>query len=185
MHDAEPPSSPPHRPVPATIAAVIKEGSVLLVRRANPPDAGLWGFPGGKVEFGEKIKQAAVRELFEETGVRAKAGPVFAAVDAFDKDDQAVVRQHYILIAVLCDWVSGSPIAGDDALEAAWHGLDDLDNIDLAMSLGVADIARQAADLAARSLSITRAMADDARARSGGAPPETVGSNEGGPTTLF
>jgi len=139
------------RPVPATIAAVIKDGTVLLVRRANPPDAGLWGFPGGKIDFGETIEQAAVRELFEETGVRAEAGPVFTAVDALDRDDQGAVRQHYVLIAVLCRWVSGSPVAGDDALDAAWHGLDGLEQANLALSFGVVQVAQQAKALACQT----------------------------------
>lgn len=130
------------RPIPATIAVVIKDRSVLLVRRANPPDAGLWGFPGGKIEFGETIEQAAVRELFEETGVVAEAGPVFTAVDAMDQGAMGETRAHYVLIAVLCRWVSGRPVAGDDALEAAWHGLDVLESEALAMSFGVADVAR-------------------------------------------
>ncbi len=136
------------RPIPATIAAVIKDGAVLLVRRANPPDAGLWGFPGGKIDYGETIEQAAVRELFEETGIQAEAGPVFNSVDVFDRGPEGEIRQHYILIAVLCRWVAGSPIAGDDALEAAWHPLANLGGAALAMSFGVAGIAHQAAALA-------------------------------------
>ena len=72
------------RPIPAALAVVIRERSVLLVRRANPPDAGLWGFPGGKIGSGELLAVAAVREVFEETGVRADAGPIFTAVDALE-----------------------------------------------------------------------------------------------------
>lgn len=131
-------------PVAATIAVVFSGRSVLLVRRANPPDAMLWGFPGGKIEFGEPIEQAAVRELYEETGIRADAGPVFTAVDAFDGTAGDNARAHYVLIAVLCHWRSGEPRAGDDALEAGWHDLDDLETAGLAMSFGVADVARQA-----------------------------------------
>ena len=72
------------RPIPATIAAVIRDGQVLLVRRANPPDQGRWAFPGGKIELGERIEDA--RELFEETGVTAEPLTVFDAVDVFDHD---------------------------------------------------------------------------------------------------
>nr|WP_205520603.1 NUDIX domain-containing protein [Propylenella binzhouense] len=62
-------------PVAATIAAVFHEERILLVRRANPPDAGRWGFPGGKIEAGEPIETAAVRELFEETGDPRASAP--------------------------------------------------------------------------------------------------------------
>ncbi|MFX6119029.1 NUDIX domain-containing protein, partial [Acinetobacter baumannii] len=58
------------RPIPATIAVVLRDDRVLLVRRANPPDAGRWGFPGGKIERGETIAEAAIRELMEETAVQ-------------------------------------------------------------------------------------------------------------------
>lgn len=135
------------RPVPATIAAVIHEGRVLLVRRKYPPDIGLWAFPGGKIELGEGVETAALRELFEETGISGKACGVFTAVDVIDRDDAGALRFHYILIGVLCRWESGAPVAGDDALEARWFALHELDGADLAMSFGVADIARQAAGL--------------------------------------
>ncbi|WP_414832789.1 NUDIX hydrolase [Afifella sp. YEN Y35] len=134
-------------PIAATIAAVFHEERILLVRRANPPDAGRWGFPGGKIEAGEPIEAAAVRELFEETGIYGQARQVFTAVDAFDHDDDGRLRRHFVLIAVLCTYVAGEPIAGDDALEARWFRLDELDGAGLALSLDVARVARLAADL--------------------------------------
>jgi len=134
-----------HRPIAATIAVVIREAHVLLVRRANPPDAGRWGFPGGKIETGETIHDAAVRELREETGINGEARRAFTAVDAFDHDERGFIRQHFVLIAVLCQWVSGEPIAGDDALEARWFRLEELDDEAIALSLDVAAVARQAA----------------------------------------
>ncbi len=137
-------SGPTPHPIPATIAVVFRGRSVLLVRRANPPDATLWGFPGGKIDFGESIERAAVRELYEETGIRADAGPVFTAVDAFDGAAGPDAKAHYVLIAVLCHWRAGEPQAGDDALEARWHDLDNLEHAGLAMSFGVASVARQA-----------------------------------------
>ena len=126
----------------------------MLVRRANPPDAGRWGFPGGKIEFGESIENAAVRELLEETGVRAEPHRIFTAVDAFDHGDDGSLRRHFILIAVLCQWQSGEPVAADDALEAKWFALEDLDDCRLALSLDVAKVARNAAIVYADEISI-------------------------------
>ncbi|MGQ9370253.1 NUDIX hydrolase [Azospirillum sp. ST 5-10] len=141
---------PPRRPpVPATIAVVFRDGCVLLVRRANPPDAGLWGFPGGRIEPEETIEAAALRELFEETAVRAEAQTVVTALDAFDRDDAGAVRRHFILVAVLCRWIAGEPVAGDDALEARWVPLPEVAAGRLAMSAGVAEVARRAAAAAA------------------------------------
>jgi ADP-ribose pyrophosphatase YjhB (NUDIX family) len=70
-------ASPPQRPIAATIAAVVRDGRVLLVQRANPPDQGRWAFPGGKIDAGEGVLAAAARELLEETGVRAQPLHVF------------------------------------------------------------------------------------------------------------
>lgn len=138
---------PVARPVVATIAAVFRNGQVLLVRRANPPDAGRWGFPGGKVDLGESLEEAAIRELSEETGIQATAERIFTAVDAFDHDESGILRHHYVLVAVLCSWVSGNPLAGDDALEARWFPLDKLSAADLAISLDVEKVARLGAQI--------------------------------------
>ncbi|WP_258070039.1 NUDIX hydrolase [Arthrobacter sp. SX1312] len=132
------------------IAAVVHGNHVLLVRRANPPDAGRWGFPGGKIEVGETIRQAAVRELVEETGITGQAHEVFAAVDAFDHDEAGLLRQHFVLVAVRCDWISGQLAAGDDALEARWFPLDEVNEAKVALSLDVANIAGQAFDIVAK-----------------------------------
>ena len=74
---------PSPSPVPAVIAVLIHEGRALLVRRANPPDAGLWGFPGGKIEYGETVRAAALRELLEETGVQAQAQEILTTLDLY------------------------------------------------------------------------------------------------------
>ncbi len=138
-----PPSTDP-RPISATIAVVIRDNQVLLVRRANPPDAGRWGFPGGKIDHGETLFEAATRELAEETGISAAPLRVFTAVDAFDHDAAGNLRRHFLLIAVLFRWTAGEPVAGDDALEARWIDLSALNETGLALSLDVAEVAKQA-----------------------------------------
>ena len=134
----------PSRPVPAVIAVVLRGDEVLLVRRANPPDAGLWGFPGGKIEYGETVADAALRELQEETAIAAQAGEVLATLDILDRDRGGRLRHHYILIAVRCIFVSGEPLAGDDALEVRWFPVSQLDPARLPMSADVDTIARLA-----------------------------------------
>ncbi|SDW30551.1 NUDIX hydrolase [Roseicitreum antarcticum] len=145
MHDLAP--SPPTRPVVAVLAVVIREGAVLLVQRANPPDAGLWGFPGGKVDLGETLLAAAARELFEETGVTAVADGVITALDAHDRTDTGVLRHHFVLVAVRCVWQHGTPLAADDALDAKWVEIKDMEAT-LVLSRDVAAVARQAAAMA-------------------------------------
>lgn len=136
--------SPPERPVVATIAAVVRDGRVLMVRRRNPPDAGRWGFPGGRVELGETIAEAAIRELREETGVEGMAGRVFDAVDVIDRAEDGSLRFHYVLVAVLCRWIAGEGAAADDALETAWMRPDDIRAAETAFSLDVYKVAEQA-----------------------------------------
>ena len=143
---ARPAHSIPAHPIPAALAVVLREDQVLLVRRANPPDQGLWGFPGGKIELGESLRDAAERELLEETGVRAEAAQVFAALDAWDRAEDGRLRRHYVLVAVLCHWREGEPVAADDALDAAWRPLSSLAGAD-DLSQDVLEVARQAAAL--------------------------------------
>lgn len=138
-------------PIPAVIAVLVREGQTLLVRRANPPDAGLWGFPGGKIEYGETVEAAAIRELFEETSIHGKAQGVITTLDVLVRSGNGDLQQHYILIAVRCQWLSGIPMAGDDALEARWFPIADLHPDKLAMSTDVDVIARRAEALAPES----------------------------------
>jgi len=128
-------------PVPAVIAVVIREDRALLVRRANPPDAGLWGFPGGKIEFGETVREAAIRELLEETGVQAEAQDIITTLDILVRDSSGAMQQHFILIAVRCRWISGEPAAGDDALEAGWFAIAELGGDKIALSADVEALA--------------------------------------------
>lgn len=129
-------------PVAATIAVVVCDDRVLLVRRANPPDAGLWGFPGGKIQAGETLSAAALRELREETSLVAEAGPVLTTLDAFDYGENGQLRHHFILVAVLCRCCHGETEirAGDDALEARWFVTCDLIREPPPLSEGVLDV---------------------------------------------
>ncbi|MDX1512655.1 MAG: NUDIX hydrolase [Gammaproteobacteria bacterium] len=116
----------PDTPRVAVGAVVIRDGAVLLVRRAKPPSQGLWAIPGGSVELGESLQQAAERELLEETGVRVRAGAPCFAFDAVHHDADGRVRYHYVVIDVRAEYVSGEPAPRDDALDVRWVRPDEL-----------------------------------------------------------
>ena len=110
----------PDRPIVGVLAVVMRGDRVLVVRRTNPPLPGRWGFPGGVLELGETVAQGAMRELFEETGVKAEEAGPLTVIDTIDRDSEGRVRYHYTLVAVVGHWRSGEGVAGDDADEVAW-----------------------------------------------------------------
>ncbi|NCO21909.1 MAG: NUDIX hydrolase [Rhodobacterales bacterium] len=135
---------PPTRPRLAALAVVIQNANVLLVQRRNPPSAGTWGFPGGHVELGETALDAAVRELREETAVVARPMRYLTNLDVIERDKDGALLFHFLLAAVLCDYVSGTPVAGDDALAAAWVPLSGLTEGRLPTSPRLAEVLRAA-----------------------------------------
>ena len=122
------------------LAVVVHEARVLLVQRSKQPDKGLWGFPGGHVEWGETVMQAAQRELHEETSVIAEPLRYLDNLDLLRRDDQGNVQSHYLLVGVACEYSSGTPLAGDDALDARWFQVDQIRQGDLPMSNRVIDL---------------------------------------------
>jgi ADP-ribose pyrophosphatase YjhB (NUDIX family) len=110
----------PERPIVGVLAVVMRDDRVLVVRRANPPMTGRWGFPGGVLELGETVAHGAMRELLEETGVVAEAAEPLTVIDTIDHDAEGLVRYHYTLIAVIGHWRSGEGVPADDADEVAW-----------------------------------------------------------------
>jgi len=106
-------------PVPAVGVVVLRGDEVLLVRRGTPPRLGQWSLPGGRIEFGETVEAAALRELKEETGVEAQLLGLIEVLDAvFTSRTSGDVTRHYVLIDFAARWLSGEPVAGDDAAEA-------------------------------------------------------------------
>ena len=128
----------PDRPLLGVIAIVLSDDKVLLVQRSKTPDQGLWGFPGGHVELGETLAEAACRELAEETGLAGVAGPFLDVIDVIQRDADNLLHMHYALVAVAVTQVTGMPVAADDALDARWVSVVDIKSGVLPMSRGVA-----------------------------------------------
>ena len=138
------------RPQPAVLAVLLRGDEVLLVRRRNPPNKGAWGYPGGRIEPGEPLAVAALRELKEETGVEAEFLQVLTALDSIADEaggEEADAAWHYVLVVCLCRWTAGEPLAADDALEAAWFPVADLSLRPAPLIARVAEIAAQAGAL--------------------------------------
>jgi ADP-ribose pyrophosphatase YjhB (NUDIX family) len=116
----------PDRPLVAVLAVVLRDDKVLIVQRAQQPNAGRWGFPGGVLELGETVAEGAMRELLEETAITADAAGVLNVNDAVSRDDEGRVQFHYVLVAVRGIWRAGDGVAGDDAAAVAWATRDDI-----------------------------------------------------------
>ncbi len=116
----------PDFPRVAVGAVVFHENKVLLVLRGKPPAEGVWAIPGGSVNLGETLQAAAEREIYEETGIRIKAGDPVLTFDAIEKDDTGAVRFHYVITDLAATYVSGTPHSGDDALDARWFSPEEL-----------------------------------------------------------
>src|SRR5436305_12794703 len=110
----------PDRPIVAVLAVVLRGEEALIVQRAQQPNAGRWGFPGGVLELGETVAEGAMRELFEETGILARPAGILDVHDAITRDADARVQFHYLLIAVRGIWPSGDGEPADDAADCAW-----------------------------------------------------------------
>lgn len=113
------------KPVPAVGVICLRGADVLLVRRAKPPLEDAWSLPGGRIEPGENVRAAALRELREETGIEAEL------LDLVDVIDGIFPEAHYVLIDFAARWIAGEPQAGDDAREARFFSPEALDALDL------------------------------------------------------
>jgi len=124
----------PDRPIVGVGAVIIENGRALLVRRGTEPLKGQWSIPGGVVELGETLRQAAVREAKEETGLEVEAGEVLEVVDRIMRDPQHRVQYHYVLVDFLCRLISGEARSGADASELRWITPEELDTFPIAGS---------------------------------------------------
>jgi len=104
----------------------VANGKILLVLRDHPPEAGRWSVPGGRLERGETIAQAVVRELSEETGLTGKCGELIGWVERIGSS------YHYVILDFAVELDPGpQPRAGGDARDARWYPLEQLESLDL------------------------------------------------------
>src|SRR5512142_1769733 len=117
----------PQFPIPAVGVVVVRDGKALLIRRGNEPARGRWSIPGGVIETGELLHEAARRELREECGIEIEVGPMLQIFESITRDADGRVRFHYVILDLLGHQTGGELKAGGDVLEARYVGADELD----------------------------------------------------------
>lgn len=130
------------RPVLAASVAVFRDGKVLLATRTKPPADRLWSLPGGKVEAGETLEQAALRELEEEVGVSARILGFNRHVEIFGRDGSGAITHHFVVASFVGAWLSGEPKPGPEAGAVMWA--DPLKLGGLATTRELGEVLRQA-----------------------------------------
>ena len=109
----------PSRPILAVSIAVFRAGKALLARRTRPPYAGAYSLPGGVVELGETLHEAALRELAEELGVRARILGLTRHIESIRRDARGL-RHHYVIASFYGEWTGGRARASAEAQAPIW-----------------------------------------------------------------
>ena len=110
----------PQQPVIAVGAVVVHQNHILLIRRGKEPARGEWAIPGGRVELGETMHEAAVREVMEETCVSIRPGKLVYFFETIQPDPDGRIRFHYAIFDFMAEYLAGEPKPRDDAMEARW-----------------------------------------------------------------
>lgn len=110
----------PNRPYLAVSAAIVRDGHVLIVRRARSPAEGLYTLPGGVVEAGETLHDALRREVREETGLTIEPVALAGEREVIVRDDAGRVSRHFVILAFAARWVAGEPKLNAELAEARW-----------------------------------------------------------------
>jgi mutator protein MutT len=118
------------RPEVCVGAVAVDDDQILLIRRGRGPAQGVWSVPGGRVEAGETLAEAVVRELAEETGLEGVCEQFLGWVERIGDG------YHFVILDFGVTIVAGvEPVAGSDAAEAAWVALDQVAELTLAEGL--------------------------------------------------
>ena len=110
----------PSRPILAASVAEFRDGKILLAERTKPPAASLWSLPGGVVETGERLADAALRELMEETGVSARIVAFNKHVEVIEHDDAGRAARHFVVASFVAAWTHGAGTTGPEARRVLW-----------------------------------------------------------------
>ena len=116
----------PDSPLVGVGAVIVRDDCALLIRRGQAPLLGEWSLPGGALECGETLHEAAIREAREETGLVVEVRKMLGVYERVIRSEDARVRYHYVLIDFLCRPVGGQLKAGSDAAEAGWFSKNEL-----------------------------------------------------------
>jgi 8-oxo-dGTP diphosphatase len=108
-----------------------KDDKFLLIQRGKPPRMGQWSIPGGRQELGETVKETVLRETLEETGLTVELTDFLDVVDSIQKDEKGNIAFHATLVDYAAEWLSGEASANSDAIDVAWHNLEDLKELGL------------------------------------------------------
>jgi mutator protein MutT len=120
------------RPIVAVgIILLDDDDRLLLIQRARPPAAGKWSVPGGKVELGESLEEAALRELREETGLQCTLGPIVEVLDRVVRGANGDIEFHYVILDFVGSAPTGALQASSDCLDARFVALTDLRKYEL------------------------------------------------------
>jgi len=122
----------PELPLVGVGAIIIEAARVILVKRRHPPLQDEWSIPGGVLEVGELVREAAIREAREETGLTVEPGELLGVYDRVLRDADKRVQYHYVLIDFLCRRVAGDLAAASDAAEVRWFTREELPALKLA-----------------------------------------------------
>jgi 8-oxo-dGTP diphosphatase len=122
----------PGVPLVGVGAIIIEDARVALIKRLHPPLQAEWSIPGGVLEVGELVREAAIREAREETGLTVEPGELLGVYDRILRNPENRVQYHYVLIDFLCRRLAGYLSAGSDAAEVRWFTRDELPALNLA-----------------------------------------------------